>query len=120
MQKGMDRRAADLPVMRARLFGPVRCRLFIASSSEMEAGSPHLPVFDRPVVIDVVPNHAASDAGVPIVAAIFPIAAFPVANVGKARYELDGADVFVHFVTELPLYSDPQGGTVLNGQWFIV
>src|SRR4029078_12477839 len=63
---------------------------------------------------------ATSDAGVPLVAEIFPEAAAPAADADDVIDPLDAHHIFRHLVTELPLDPEPQRGAVGNWKSLIV
>src|SRR5712672_3403466 len=49
-----------------------------------------------------------SDPRIPLIPAIFPIAAAAAMQIGEALHQLDAHDVFRHLVAELPLEPQPQ------------
>src|SRR6266851_1176117 len=59
---------------------------------------------------------STSDPRVPLITAIFPIAAAAAMQIGEALHQLDAHDVFRHLVAELPLEAQPQRRAVGNGQ----
>src|ERR1700732_1948792 len=61
-----------------------------------------------------------SDPRVPLITAIFPIAAVAAVQIGEALHQLDPHDVFRHLVAKLPLEAQPQRRAVGNGQWLAI
>src|SRR3981189_2766347 len=57
-----------------------------------------------------------SDPRIPLIPAIFPIAAAAAMQIGEAPHQLDAHDVFRHLVAELPLEAPPQRRAVTNSQ----
>src|SRR6201997_5557603 len=57
-----------------------------------------------------------SDPRIPLIPAIFPIAAASAMQVGYAPHQLDAHDVLRHLVAELPFEAQPQRRAVGNGQ----
>src|SRR5258708_2847821 len=57
-----------------------------------------------------------SDPRIPLITAIFPIAATAAMQIGEALHQLDAHDVFCHLVAELPFEAQPQWRAVGNGQ----
>src|SRR6476619_3012870 len=58
----------------------------------------------------------SSNAGVPLIAAIFPEAATAAANAGDPIDRLDAHHIFRHLVAELPLDPEPERRAVWNWQ----
>src|SRR5262245_3589502 len=58
----------------------------------------------------------SSNAGVPLIAAIFPEAAAAAANSGKPLHRLDTHYVFCHLVAELALDAEPERRAMRNWQ----
>jgi hypothetical protein len=88
-----------------------RCHYLLKWTRFPQAGVKTIAISHRDVSretfkIPLAPSHAL-DAGIPIVPAIFPIAAHAATEFAEAGNQFDRPDIFVHLIAELPFDPKP-------------